>query len=189
MNSKQKPLESALTFVTNPVTGSYVFVNEARAAVPGAEEKFSMQIIIDKSDDITLTRLDAAVEAAKEKGKAQWGGKIPANLKLPKRDGDVERPDSPEYKGKFFANANTKRKPGIVDKDLNTIIDASEVYSGAKFRVKLTAFPYNVSGSKGVGLSLGNIQKVADGDPLNGSSRNAADDFDVYENETADMLS
>ena len=68
-------------------------------------------------------------------------------------------------------------------------IDGNEIYSGMKVRAKITAFGYSVNGNRGVGLSLGNIQKIADGDPLGGGSRSAKDDFDAYEESTEDMLS
>lgn len=185
---KQQFSKSDQTFVVTGIA-SYVNVLTPRAAVEGAEPKYSMQIIIDKDDRKSLDAAEKGVEAAKQNSIATFGGKIPSNLKLPFRDGDEERGDLPEYKNKMFANANSKKRPDIVDKKLDAVIDANDIYSGMKVRAKITAFGYSVNGNKGVGLSLGNIQKIGDGDPLGGASRSAADDFDVYKESTADMLS
>ncbi|WP_219710562.1 ssDNA-binding protein, partial [Clostridioides difficile] len=83
--------------------------------------KYSVCILIPKSDKATLGRIKKAIDAAKEQGKtSKWGGKGPGNLKTPLRDGDAERADeAEEYVGMYFLNANSTQKPGIVDKDLN----------------------------------------------------------------------
>lgn len=161
--------------VTGKVRLSYVHVFEPHASQPGQEPRYSVSILIPKSDKATLDKIAAAVEAAKQAGAPLWGGKVPAGLKLPLRDGDVER-DSDEYKGHWFLNANSKQRPGVVDASVQPIIDATEVYSGCYGRVALNFYPFNTSGSKGVGAGLQNVQKVGDGDPLSGRSR-AEDDF------------
>ncbi|MDQ7790451.1 MAG: DUF2815 family protein, partial [Clostridia bacterium] len=109
---------------------SYVNVFEPRAMSDDQDKKYSICVLIPKSDVATLRKIKAAVDAAKAAGASMWGGKIPGNLKLPLRDGDVDRPDQPEYAGHYFLNANSKQKPGIVDKNVNPILDQSEVYSG-----------------------------------------------------------
>ncbi|ABO49723.1 conserved hypothetical protein [Desulforamulus reducens MI-1] len=172
--------------VTGKVRLSYANVWEPRAAEEGQDPKYSLCILIPKSDTATLRKVKAAIDAAKEAGKSLWGGKIPPNLKLPLRDGDIDRPDQPEYAGHFFLNANSKQKPGIVDKNVNPILDQSEVYSGCYGRVSVNFFPFNQKGNKGVGCGLMNIQKVADGEPLSGRTRpeddfEAIDDGDVEE--------
>ena len=59
-------------------------------SINGSDEKYSVSCIIPKSDKATLAKIHKAIEAAKEDGKSRkWGGKIPANLKMPLRDGDV----------------------------------------------------------------------------------------------------
>lgn len=161
--------------VTGKVRLSYVNVFEPRAAQPGQEPKYSLCVLIPKSDTATLNKLKAAIEAAKQAGANLWGGKVPAGLKLPLRDGDTER-DSAEYKGHYFINCSSKQKPGVVDAAVNPILDQSEIYSGCYGRVSINFYAYNQSGNKGVGAGLQNVQKVADGEPLSGRSR-AEDDF------------
>ena len=81
---------------TNKVRLSYVHVFSPYSNADGQEPKYSVSIIISKKDTTTLNRIKAAIEEAKVAGKDKWGGKIPANLKLPLHDGDTERPDDPK---------------------------------------------------------------------------------------------
>jgi Protein of unknown function (DUF2815). len=171
------------TQVTKVITGkvrfSYVNVFKSRSFQPGQEEKFSICLLIPKNDKETLSKIKAAIEAAKKQGIAdKWSGKLPANLKLPLRDGDSERAEeADEYVGMYFLNANSNQKPGIIDNFRNEILDATEVYSGCYGRASINFFPYNSNGSKGVAVGLNNIQKLSDGEPLGGARQSAEDDF------------
>ncbi|MED3648529.1 DUF2815 family protein [Halalkalibacterium halodurans] len=166
--------------ITGEIRLSYAHLFTPYAHEAGQEEKYSTAILIPKSDKKTLTAIKKAVDAAKEAGKSKWGGKIPANLKTPLRDGDEERPDQPEYAGHYFLNASSKTKPGVVDKHLNPIMDSEEVYSGCYARVSINFYAFNTAGNKGVACGLNNVQKLRDGDYLGGRSR-AEDDFDVVD--------
>lgn len=106
---------------------------------------------------------------------------------MPLRDGDIEKPDDPAYKDSYFLNVKSKTKPGLVDKDLNEIIDPSEFYSGCFCRMSIVAFPYSVNGSTGISFALQNVQKLADGPSLGGKA-NAADDFSSLSDEDDDLL-
>lgn len=89
----------------------------APKAINGGDEKYSVSCVIPKSDKATLMKIHKAVEAAKEDGKVRkWNGKIPPNLKLPLRDGDIDRPDDETYQDCMFVNATSKDAPGIVDR-------------------------------------------------------------------------
>jgi hypothetical protein len=97
---------------------------------------------------------------------------------MPLRDGDEERADeAPEYKGMYFFNCKSDRKPGIVDKDCNEILDPDEVYSGCWGRVSVNFYPYSVNGNKGVAVGLNNVQKLKDDQRLGGAAASAEDDF------------
>ena len=167
---------------TGKVRLSYAHIWQAVAIEAGQDPKYSSSILIPKSDTKTLKAIKNAVEAAKELGKSKWGGKAPANLKLPLRDGDEERPDQEEYKGHYFFNASSKQKPGVVDRQLNEILDSTEVYSGCYVRVSVNFYPFSVSGNKGIAVGLNHIQKLEDGDYLGGRSR-AEDDFEALEDD------
>lgn len=169
--------EANTKVVTGLVRFSYVHIFEPSAMDDSSDEKYSVCIIIPKSDKKTIAAINAAVETAKEQGKtAKWKGKIPAKLKLPLRDGDEERPDDEAFENSFFFNCSSKTKPGIVDKDVQPILDAEEVYSGCYGRVAVNFYPFDTNGSRGVAAGLNNVQKLKDGEPLSGRSR-AEDDF------------
>lgn len=162
--------------ITGTVRLSYANVWEPKS-INGGAEKYSVSLIIPKSDTKTIAAINAAVDAAIEEGISKFGGKKPnkAAIKLPLRDGDVERDDE-AYQNCYFVNANSTTAPQLVDQQVNPIFDRSEVYSGVYGRVSLSFYAFNSNGNKGVACGLGNIQKVKDGEPLGGRT-NAADDF------------
>ena len=162
--------------VTGVVRLSYANVWEP-ASINGSNPKYSVSLIIPKTDAKTIDAINAAVDAAIKDGAAKFGGKIPnkAALKLPLRDGDLERDDE-AYKGAYFVNANSTTAPQIVDRSVQPILDRAEVYSGCYARVSINFYAFNSNGNRGIACGLGNIQKVRDGEPLGGRS-SAADDF------------
>jgi len=162
--------------VTGIVRLSYANVWEP-TSINGGSPKYSVSLIISKSDTKTIAAINAAVDAAIKEGAAKFGGKIPnkAALKLPLRDGDIEREDE-AYQGAYFVNANSTTAPQIVDRSVQPILDRNEVYSGCYARVSINFYAFNSNGNRGVACGLGNIQKVRDGEPLGGKS-SAADDF------------
>lgn len=163
--------------VTGKVRFSYAHVFEPTAINEGDKKKYSVAILIDKKDKTTLAKIEKAVAAATEAGKVKFGGKIPAKLKLPLRDGDEERPDSEEYAGKFFINASSQTKPGLVDENLDPIMDKELFYSGCYGRASVNFYPFNTNGNKGVACGLNNIQKLEDGDKLSGGGSSPVEDF------------
>jgi hypothetical protein len=173
-------VKSATKVVTGVCRLSYLHAFEPQAIEDGAEKKYSVSVLIPKKDKETIKKINAAIEAAKKEGatKLGKGGK----LKLPLRDGDEERPDDEAYQGHYFISATSKQKPGVVDKDLNKIIDPEELYSGCYGRVSINFFAFNTSGNKGIGAGLNNIQKVKDGEPLAGrasAEEDFGDDLDI----------
>jgi hypothetical protein len=163
--------------VTGEVRFSYVHVFEPSAAAEGQAEKYSVSIIIDKKDKKTLKKIEDAIQAAAEAGKDKFGGKVPKALKTPLRDGDDERPEDEAYAGCMFLSANSNRKPGLVDENLDPIMDREDFYSGCYGRASILFYPFSVSGNKGVAAGLNNIQKLKDGAPLGGVITSAEDDF------------
>ena len=174
------------TVATKVITGrntifSYLTINEPKAPLGGGTPKYSASLIIPKSDKVTINKVHAAIQAAYEEGasKLKGNGKsVPplSTLKTPLRAGGIERPDDPIYKNSFFINANSVTKPGVVDANLNPIIDPSELYSGIIGRASINFYAFNSNGNKGIACGLNNLQKLADGTPLGGHSR-AEDDF------------
>ena len=172
---------------TKVVTGkdtrfSYLNCWEA-VSINGGKEKYSVSVLIPKTDTKTIEAIHKAVDAAITEGIGKFGGKKPnkATLKLPLRDGDIEREDE-AYQGHYFINANSITAPQVVDKNIQPILDRSEVYSGCYGRVSLNFYAFNSNRNKGVACGLGNIQKLRDGEPLGGRS-SASDDFATEEDD------
>ena len=170
---------------TKVITGvntrwSYVNAWEPKS-INGGAPKYSVSLIIPKSDTKTLEKIRTAIQAAYEEGQSKLKGNgrsVPAisALKTPLRDGDAERPDDEAYANSYFVNANSGTAPGIVDADRNPILERSEVYSGVYGRASINFYAFNSNGNKGIACGLNNLQKIRDGEPLGGKSR-AEDDF------------
>lgn len=175
--------------VTNVTTGkvrlSYAHLFKPYAAMQGQEEKYSVTVLVPKTDTDTMARINAAIEAAKQKGVTdKWNGQCPPVIPVPVYDGDGVRPSDglpfgPECRGCFVFTASAKADypPEVVDRFGNPIINQSEVYSGIYGRVNVSFFPYAFGGKKGVGCGLGPVQKLEDGEPLGGSAPTAAQAF------------
>ena len=163
--------------ITGKVRFSYCHVFEPAAISEGQEPKYSISIIIPKSDKVTLDKINKAIEEAKQEGKTKFGGKIPGVLKLPLRDGDVERPDDEAYANNYFLNASSSVQPGIVDENRDEIMIKTEFYSGCYGRASINFYAFNTSGNKGIAVGLNNLQKLEDGEPLGGVRASAQDDF------------
>lgn len=173
--------------ITGPNTRwSYANVWQPKS-INGGAPKYSVSLIIPKSDTVTVEKVKAAIKAAYEEGESKLKS-VPALsvLKTPLRDGDTERPDDPAYANSYFINANSATAPGIVDADRQLIIDTSEVYSGVYGRASINFYAFNSNGNKGIACGLNNLQKIRDGEPLGGKSR-AEDDFDTDDDD--DFLS
>lgn len=167
--------------ITGPKTRwSYANVWDPKS-INGGTPKFSVSLIVPKSDVATVKKIEAAIQAAYEEGESKLKGNgksVPSLkvLKTPLRDGDLERPDDPAYANSYFINANSATAPGIVDADRQPILERSEVYSGVYGRASINFYAFNYNGNKGIACGLNNLQKIADGEPLGGKSR-AEDDF------------
>ena len=176
--------------ITGPDTRwSYCNAWEAKA-INGGTPKFSVSLIIPKSDTATIAKVKAAIQAAYEEGQGKLKGNgksVPqlSAIKTPLRDGDLERPDDEAYANAYFINANSATAPGIVDADRQPIIDHSEVYSGVYGRASINFYAFNSNGNRGIACGLNNLQKIRDGEPLGGKSR-AEDDFN--DDEDSDFL-
>lgn len=177
----------ALKVLTGEVRLSYVNVITPRAAQQGGEPKYSVTLLIPKSDYATKADIDSAIQAAMQEaiGKV-WGGVRPPQPRIPVWDGDGVRqsgvPFGEECKGHWVITASTKMKPQVVGMDnINVELAPSDIYSGMYGRVTIRFFGYSNSGNKGVGCGLGNIMKTRDGEPLAGNA-SAASDFAMVGN-------
>lgn len=170
---------------TKVITGvntrwSYANVWQPKS-INGGTPKYSVSLIIPKTDTDTVNKVKAAIQAAYDEGESKLKGSgksVPSLsvIKTPLRDGDLERPDDEAYKNAYFINANSSTAPGVVDAERQPIIDTSEVYSGVYGRASINFYSFNSNGNKGIACGLNNLQKIKDGETLGGKSR-AEDDF------------
>ena len=172
---------------------SYCNVWEAKA-INGGTPKFSVSLLIPKSDTVTVKKIKDAIEAAYREGEAKLKGNgktVPplTAIKTPLRDGDAERPDDPAYAGHYFLNANSATAPGIVDADCQPILTRSEVYSGVYGRASISFYAFNSSGNRGIACGLNNLQKIRDGEPLGGRASAESDFSDFDDEDDDDFLS
>lgn len=177
------------TITTGKVRLSYFNGFTAKPGVDGGDPQFGTSILISKSDTKTVDAINKAILDAKIAGLAKLGftdvKKIPSTMKTPLRDGDAERPGDPVYEGMYFLNANNKKKPGIVDRARQAILDPEAIKSGDYARVNLTFYAFAVPANKGIAAALNHVQFVSEGEALDG--RISADEAFGDDEEFDDM--
>jgi hypothetical protein len=177
--------------ITPEFRGSFVHLLEPHAmkAAPGEKQpdpRYSITMAIPKGDAF-WAKFDKMVEEA---AVGKWG-KIPPKLKVPKKDGDDVDMDGnprPEFQGKFTVAATSKNKPGIVDANLQPVISADEIYSGAWYRASIRAYAWeHATGGRGVSIALDNVMKARDDEAFSGRSK-AENDFAGFAKANDDLL-
>ena len=187
MSTNTTRVNNPMKVITGPDTRwSYANVWEPKS-INGGAPKYSVSLIIPKSDTKTVAKIKAAIQAAYEEGAAKLKGNgksVPplSAIKNPLRDGDVERPDDPAYAGAYFINANSATAPGIVDSDCNPVLNRSDVYSGVYGRASISLYAFNSNGNRGIACSLNNLQLIRAGEPLGGKA-SAESDFTTDDDE------
>lgn len=179
-NFNKKISETAIRI--GEVRFGYVNVFAPRAKEDGTPGKYSVQLLIPKSDALAKKLIDDAIAAAAKNGVAtKFGGKMPRNLKTTLRDGDEEFPDDPTYAGMWFMNASSAatNKPGVAvltNGQITEALDGDDFYSGCWGCASINFFPYNTSGNQGVACGLNNVIKTKDDEKLSGG-HSAREDF------------
>lgn len=176
--------------ITPEARFSYLTVFEAKPN-PSGVMKFSVAILIPKTDVEGMKGIQAAINAAVQKGldlNKFTKGHV-SGLRFPVRDGDAEYDSGdrgPEYQGHWFMNASSSNKPGVVKAQADSppvpIFDPDEFYSGCYGRADVNFFPYNQAGNRGIGCGLNNIMMIREGERLDGRMK-AEDAFADYTNE------
>lgn len=160
-----------MAVTTGKVRASYVHIFTPRVPDNGGEPKYSVTLLIPKTDTATLNALYADIERAKQDGAQKvFGGNVPPQCKIPIYDGDGYRPSGEafgeECRGCMVVTASAKQQPVIVGLDMQNILNPAEVYSGCYVRASVNMFAYNSNGNKGIGCGLNAVQKIEDGEPL-----------------------
>lgn len=176
---------SATTITLGEVRLSYCNLFQPRAQQPGSDPKYSVTVLVPKSNTQAKALMDAAVAAAIDQGVSKcWNGVRPPMPAICVHDGDGTRPSDgqpfgDECKGHwvFTASCKADRPPFVVDANVQPILQQAEVYSGMYGRVNVTFFAYANSGKKGIGCGLNGVQKIRDGEPLGGGRITAEEAF------------
>lgn len=159
------------SITTGKVRASFVSVFTPQSPVNGGDPKYSVTLLIPKSDVVTLNAIYREIEQAKQEGiQKVFNGTLPPNVKIPIYDGDGLRPSGEpfgeECHGHMVMRASSRDQPSVVDLQVQPILDAREVYSGCYIRASINFFAYNQGGNRGIGCGLNGVQKVADGEAL-----------------------
>lgn len=155
-----------------------VFRATAPKENPNGAKKYSIRAVFMPGTDLAALKREAGA-AASEK----WGNAIPKTMRSPFRmneELDNPIPGIPDDAVVMTFSANENRRPGVVDAQLNDIIDESECYSGAWYRAQVRAYAYDQAGNKGVSFGLENLQKLRDDDPLGGGRVPASKAFEAF---------
>lgn len=188
MSTPQKDNKKSATKVIGGIFRfSYCHVFTPTSIDPDSEDKkYSVSLLLPKSNKVLIDEIKKAIKAAADVGKEKkWSNKLPANLRSPLRDGDVEKPGDPIYKGHYFINCNSASKPGVVDAERNPITSEDEFYSGCYGRASINFFPYSFRGNNGIGCGLNHLQKTRDGERLGGRASVDEDFNDDFNDDEA----
>ena len=153
---------------------------------PQGTPKYSVTILVPKTNTAAKAQIDAAINAAIDAGVAsKWNGQRPPVPQICVHDGDGVRPSdgSPfgeECKGMWVFTASSTQAPFVVDGQIQPIIDATQVYSGMWANVSVNFFAYNAGGKKGIGCGLNGVQKLRDDTPLGGARVTAQEAFQAF---------
>lgn len=180
----KKPVKFETRIKVGPVLGSYANLFTPRAVTDKQEPKYSISLLFSKTanpnspEGKSLAHLKELIHRF---AVLKFG---PDYLSIPKfgnplRDGDIEKPDKPEYVGKLFVNASAKRQPGIVDRHLKPVTSESEAYSGCLYVASLNVFSYKDKPGTGVSFGLNNLLVFEKGTRIDGR-KEAAEDFAEY---------
>lgn len=179
---------SVTKLVTPKFRVSFPCVFEAKSAFDGQPKRYSLTMLFDKAalakDPEQKKLFDAMIQAVKDAAREKWGDKIPANLRNPFRNGKEKEQFQGYGEGVVFVVTTSQTRPGLVNNQLQPIIEAEEFYAGCYARATVNAYAYEKMGNAGVSFGLHNIQKLGDGEPFSGRTK-PEQDFDAIDQEIA----
>lgn len=185
--------ENPTKVVTGLVRCSYPHL-DAPYAFGDEKARFSVTILIPKSDKKTINAINEAMQAAFEEGGEKMFGNLPfksVKVSKPLRDGDdevAEKPEKIEYNDMLFLKASSDRAPKLVDRDLQPILNPNEIYAGCWIRVSLKFYAYD-NVQKGIGVWLNNVQFWKDDTPFGSAGSDPEEDFsDGFEDDYDESL-
>lgn len=172
--------------MTGEVRFSYCHLDEPHAVEEGQTPKYSVSLIIPKTDTKTLKALEADYKKAIQKGVEKFGqafSKSPAPFVrqagsnsglLIDADADDRYMDNADYKGCYILNPKATTAPTVYQWTAMgpTLINKEEikdiVYSGCYGRALINCYPFNSKVNKGIACGLDSVIKTKDGESLGG---------------------
>lgn len=138
-------------------------------SIRGSKPKYSITMLFPKKGDLSTLKeaLNCAKANAFGPNKANW----PSDLQTPVDDGDKEKyQDKDGYAGHWVVKASTNedQKPGVVDQNVQPILNASEFYPGCYARAYVYAYCWEYMGKRGISFILDHVQKTRDGKSFGG---------------------
>lgn len=151
--------------------------------------KYECAILFEEGTDLSELKRAALAVAQEKYGEKAAEMIRKGTLRWPLRSGESSEhyPDDVT-----FLNVRSERKPGVVsvfpgpDGKPLPVTNPDDIYPGAFVRLSVTAFTYDMDGNRGVTFGLNNVQKVKDGERLDGGVT-AADEFEADPNAIADL--
>ena len=178
---------------TGEVRASFCHLFEPYAFQEDRDAKYSIAILIPKTDKKTLGAIKAAYEQAKQEGVEKYGKAFASKASplirpigsnyglLRDADEDEELSSDEAYAGHYIMNLKSTKAPQVLSRETGKQLITKEnggediVYSGCYGKVSLSVYPYN-NVQTGISTSLNNVLKTRDGERFSGWT-SAADDF------------
>lgn len=182
--------------ITNEVRMSYAQVFEPKSMDETSKAKYSVSLLIPKSDTETIDFIEKAIAVAHKEGAEKYGKKWPSKPKTTFRDGDEEKPEDEAYVGCMFLNCSSTTKPGVVKaapagSPVKTIqlTTEEEFYSGCYGKAAINFYAYDANGNRGISAGLNNLLFTREGERFAGKDSAENDFDDEFEGEDDDFLS
>ena len=135
-----------MAITTGKVRASYVSIFQPKVPQNGGDPKYSVTLLIPKTDTATINGIYAEMEKAKQEGAQKvFGGNVPPVCRTPLYDGDGVRPSGEafgeECRGHLVMTASAVQK--IEDGEpLTARVSAEEAFGGSNAYNAVPAMPY-----------------------------------------------
>lgn len=156
----------------------YILTTVARIAFPALAapkkndqgvEKYGCVLLFDKkTTDISILR-----GLVKKAISEEFGAKLPGNLKLGIKDGDVPNGNGSipnGFAGHWVVPCSSKYKPGCYTAAAKQTMDAGIFYAGCYVIAQVNVFTFKAQGNNGASFGLASLQFVRDGEKLGGGA-------------------
>lgn len=151
------------------VSYPHVFKPQGMNNKPNSAKKYSIVMLFPKDAD--LGPIKEAMRQAKIQAFGEDKTKWPKGLESPVADGDSPKhAEKDGYPGHWAikASSNEDQKPGVVDQNVEPILNQADFYPGCFARASLLAYVWDNEFGQGVGFILDHVQKMRDGKSFGG---------------------